>query len=991
MKDFSAVEPRLTVGQRVHGFVVEHAFPLPRLRMMMYVCQHEATGACVVHLHADDEEQVFAIVVRTPAVDDTGLPHILEHTVLCGSEKYPVKEPFTELLKTSLATYLNAHTGSDHTTYPCASINRKDFYNLASVYCDAVFHPRLLKEHFQQEGYHLAWDDQGELTVHGVVYQEMKGYYAELDQVIARHLHRCLFAGSAYAFDAGGEPVSILQLTYERFKAYYERHYHVGNAAFFFYGSLLTEEHLQFLAQEVLTTCRTGESAIICPPQPSCSAQRVQVTYPIGAHEPANRRTAHVIAFLTHPIEDVVTTLALQVLEFYLLGHEGAPLRRALIESGVGTGLIETGLATHQPMATFSVGVRGSEPELADAFQEVLRGTLQNIVAEGLDSQRLEVALYQRELALRTELCTSPAELLTLPACAWLYRLPWTHFLQLDETVAALRQRLAHQPRYLEDLLTEKLLHNPRYCCITCVPDRDHMTREATRVKAELAQRAAQMTAAERARLREEVQRLRELQTTPDPPEARATLPRLGLADVSREPRLLPTHAETVGSATLLHTETFTNGLVFFMLEVDLRGLDEDLWEYLPVYANAVTKVGAGEWDFAQMAEREAACCGGINASLIALRRRGEGDGARPLLEVMTVTLERELPRVLELFEERLLRAQFADRRRLRDVVLQQRACARDGLQSGMITYARRRSARSLSEVAGLSEQMAGLTAVRAIDHAAAMMERSDDEVIEKLERLRAYVARHRAMCVSMTGGSQAVAHMREWLAAFQSCAEPVRPVSVRTFARLDAFEGISLASHVAANALSVPVEVPDEDVGLIRLLCQQLSYGYLWERVRMQGSAYSASAIYFRSGQALTLLSGDDPHIRSTLEVFMGACDYIERELDVSPQAMEQAIVGTLKRYDRPLRGGEVCMNAVADWITGTTPEKKRRARTRLLEARGEDLRRISADVLRPAFHHACVCIVGGEELLARARKELAPRHLHIEPAIDTDSNQLL
>lgn len=983
MRDFSAMKAAMEVGEKAHGFVVKQVVPLPRLRMMAYVCEHEATGARVAHFHADDAEQLFAIAVRTPPADDTGLPHIVEHTVLCGSRKYPVKEPFTELLKTSLATYLNAFTAYDMTIYPCASMNRKDFYNLASVYCDAVFHPRLLREHFQQEGHHYELNEAGELTIKGVVYNEMKGYYAELSDVVTRQVRRQLFEGSCYAHDAGGDPAAIPSLTYEQFKAFHAAHYHVGNASFFFYGSLPTEEHLAFLAAECLGDAERRDAAALGVPVCQCRARRVTVPYPIAAHESPERRAAHVAAFLTHDIEDTVMSLALQILDYYLLGNEAAPLRRALIESRIGSATIHTGLMLHQRLAYFGIGLRGSGADQADAFWERVQETLKKIIRDGLDKERIKVALYQRELALRSEVCMSSAFMALYPATAWLYGLPLDHFFHLDEDVAQLHERLRQNPRYLEEVLEEMLVRNERYCLVTCVPDREYFARQEAKQREQLAARLAELSAAEREQIRAEAVRLAEMQVTPDPPEAKATLPRLRLAEVSREPLLLPRVMEAVGSATLIATDVFTNGLAYVALAVDLRGLEEELWEYVPVYMDAVTKVGAGGLDFAALAEREAACCAGIAVTFGALRRRDDQAAVRALLQMGTTALARELPRALEVMEERLLRVEFGDIERLRNVLRQLRTRMRDSMPDRMTEHARWYSARSFSAVAALQERVNGLTGARAIERVVGEFEQRHEGVIEKLERIRAYIAAHRAVCLSIAGADESVQQAREWLAALQTGAQPVRAAAVTVPARPENYLGVSIAAQVAANALSIPLEMPGEAVALMMLLGQQLTYGYLWERVRMQGSAYHAAAWYRQGAGVFGMISGDDPHIARTLEIYKGVCDYIENEMDLSASGMEQAIIGTLRRYDRPVRGMDASTQALEDWACGITPEEERRERARLLGLTGEDIRRLSVEQMRPAFERAVVSVVAGRELLARAQEALGPGVLVVEPGI--------
>ncbi|MBN2711756.1 MAG: insulinase family protein, partial [Planctomycetes bacterium] len=370
-------QTNLSVGDELHGFRVEKITPLEELRVLAIEARHPKSGARFLHLYTEDEESLFSAAFRTPPPDDTGLPHILEHTVLCGSKRYPVKDPFVELLKTSLATFLNAMTYPDKTVYPCASMNEKDFFNLAGVYCDAVFHPLITEKHFKQEGHHYEFAEPGNtgspLIIKGIVYNEMKGAYSDLDGIIDRNLTRSICPDNAYGKDSGGDPEIIPELTYEQFTNFHARYYHPSNALLFVHGNIPTEKHMKFLDDEYLSKFDAISIDTSIDEQPRWSEPvRATIPYPVGPEDTAEKKTAITVNFLTNDLTDPIKSLSMGILDYYLLGNAASPLRKALIDSKLGEELTDSGYANYQRDTFFTVGLKGTESEKEDEIVEIV-------------------------------------------------------------------------------------------------------------------------------------------------------------------------------------------------------------------------------------------------------------------------------------------------------------------------------------------------------------------------------------------------------------------------------------------------------------------------------------------------------------------------------------------------------------------------------------------------------------------------------------------
>ncbi len=964
----------LELGGVYHGFTVEEISPLPELRAIAYRFSHRQSGARLLHLRTDDPESLFAIAFLTPPPDDTGLPHILEHTVLCGSRRYPVKDAFVELLKRSLATFLNAFTYPDKTVYPCASMNEKDFLNIVRVYCDAVFQPLLTEVHFKQEGHHHAFAKAGDLAspliIRGVVYNEMKGAYSDLDGVIDRHVPRAVFPESVYGRDAGGDPLAIPGLTYEQFRQFHRVHYHPSNAWLFLYGRpdwrrILALLHEEYLASQERLTLSPSLTPQPRWPEPRC----VTVPFPIAPHEKAEGKSAVVLCFLVGELADPVDHLALHLLDDYLLGNAAAPLRKALIDSRLGEELSDSGYASHQRETFFTVGLKGTMPERSEAIRDLIISTCQRLASAGLEPRKIEASLHLLEIASRQITSHYPLNLMDRVYRSWLYGGDPLLYLRLDQHLHQLRARCAAGRGYLENLLQRHLAANPHYAMLTFVPDPGWGEQREKETARRLAEYKASLAPAALERIRREADEIEAKQSSPNSPEALATLPRLALADVPKDGYELPTQQLEVAGRPLLWTDLFSNGITYINLAFDLSDLPDELVDYLPLYAEAMTNMGAAGENYAAMAEREAECCAGIRA---ASSINGQVYAPERLSLQLVATahgLDRNLPRMLAVLGDRLLRNDLSDLERLADVAKQGRVHRRSSIVAAGSHYAALRAGRALSPHGAAVERLSGLSQIALFDRFADDENFLRNEAVDKLRQIQRHLHSSPRVCASVVGAESSLNTVKNWL---EGCLPPgcqatpsshlAAKLAPPSSGKMTA-EGVVVPADVAfvAAAFSCP-PLCHPDAPALHVLSICLCLDYLFGEIRIKGGAYGANASFSGIPGLFSLSSYRDPHIRRTLDIFRKLRDYLERDLNLSAEGVEQAIISAIKTIDRPIRPSQAVDLALMRFLIGETPEFRREYRRRLLALAAADLRRASQHLIA-GVANAAVCALASRE----------------------------
>lgn len=979
----------LAKNDQVHGFTVEQVTALPGLRMTALLFRHRRSGARLLHLAAHDPENLFSVAFKTPPTDDSGLPHILEHTVLCGSAKYPVKDPFNELLKTSLATFLNAMTYPDKTVYPCASMNKKDFLNIARVYCDAVFRPLLTEEHFKQEGHHFDFDKSGDvdsaLTVKGIVYNEMKGAYASLNGVIEREEARSVLPDNAYGLDSGGDPDAIESLSYEAFKSFHQNYYHPSNAYFFTYGDIPVEETLAFLDQEYLSAYEERAVDTKIAEQPRWTSPRHKtVPYPVGKQEALKGKAAVTVNYLSCKLTDTIRSLAMAVLESYLLDNAASPLRKALEDSKLGESLTRSGYADYVRDTYFTVGMKGSEPENADKIVALINQVCRKLAEDGLERDKLETVFHKVEFSAKEIGSSFPLTLMDRVFNYWLNDADPLCLLKLDEHLDTLRRLHETQPRFFEKILMEEIVENQHYSVLTFVPDKDYFKKAKAEAKRRHAEAKAAMTETELQGVAKEAEALEAFQSEPNSPEALATLPKLSLQDVSPTPQTLDTEEQAVEGRPFYKTNVFSNGVNYLTLAVDLAGLDPELGKYLPVFCEAMTKMGAGGRDYLEMAEREASLTGALGAGVSSEGSFDAPNRFSPYLFLSTKALDRKLEGALGLLGERLLDCDFSDLKRLQDLLLQKRVHLNGGVVSSGSHYASLHAARGLNGNLALTEELGGISRIRFYNHLADHFDEVKEELVAQLRRLHAFILQKARFSASFVGDDKSAKLTRECLASLYrrlGDAPLASPDVMAPTPHPVRFEGLAIPTDVSFNAaVFATVEATHPLAPALYLISQQLDHGYLWDEIRVKRGAYGAKASYSTLNGVFTLSSYRDPCLLETYDVFKSIVTHAERKMDLSQDTLEQSIIGAIKHLDRPIRPGDAVELALLRFLRGISDERRTQFRQRLLAVTKEDIVKTVATILKPSQGTMSCCSIADRNKLVKAKGKIKWGEMTVE-----------
>ena len=719
-----------------HGFELLRAEAIPELNTTARLFRHVKTGAELLSLENDDENKCFGIAFRTPVADSTGVAHILEHSVLCGSRKYPVREPFKELLKSSLQTFLNAFTYPDKTCYPVASQNLKDFYNLIDVYLDAVFYPLLPQHVFEQEGWHYEMESLDvPLSYRGVVFNEMKGVYASPDNIVTDNARRSLFPDTGYSFDYGGYPPEIVELNHDYFLAYHRTYYHPANARIYFYGDDPAEERLRLLDNWLSEfEPQVIDSTIAL--QPAFTTPR-RLERPFIAGEDGKGFVT--LNWLLPETSETETNLGLGILGHILIGAPASPLRKALIESGLGEDLAGVGLDTDLRQMSFSTGLKGVDLQDADKVETLILETLQRLAENGIDPRTVEASLNTVEFGLRennTGRFPRGLALMLRSLTTWLYDADPLAPLAFEAPLNAVKARLSTGERYFEDLIRRHLLQNPHRTTLIMRPDPNLHTQWEEEETARLAGRRAAMTADELQAVVENTRTLRQLQDTPDSPAALATIPMLTLADLDRQNKVIPLRIVDYASSRILYHDLFTNGITYLDVGFNLRALPQTLLPYVPLFARALLEMGTEHEDFVSLSQRIGSKTGGIDPDFLTASARASNETVAWLFLRGKATVGRT-QELLDILGDVLLTARLDDRERFRQMVLEEKATQEAQLLPAghAVVNARLRSYFTLAD--WVAEQMGGVSYLFFLRRLTAEVEADWASVRDKLEQLR--------------------------------------------------------------------------------------------------------------------------------------------------------------------------------------------------------------------------------------------------------------
>lgn len=943
---------------------------IPEINTRALLYRHR-TGCEIVSLINEDENKVFGINFRTPPADSTGIAHILEHSVLCGSRKYPVKEPFVELIKGSLNTFLNAFTYPDKTCYPVASTNLQDFYNLIDVYLDAVFYPRLTPEVLQQEGWHYELEDAGDpLRYKGVVFNEMKGAYSDPERILAERTQQSVLPDTTYGVDSGGDPRHIPALSFAQFKRFHEEFYHPSNARIYFYGDDDPEQRLALL-HDYLSTYEAHAVDSTIGTQPRFAApKRQQFPYTVDPDAAEKPKCFVALTWLLQDAIDADERRALQVLEYALLGTPGSPLRKALIDSGLGEDLTGSGLETDLAQMFFSVGLKGVQPGDEDAVEALILQHLGELARGGIDRGMVAAALHTAEFLLRENNTGSYPRGLGLMLrllTDWLYdRDPFTP-LRFADSFAALKAQLAADDRYLEGLLQRHLLDNAHRTTVVLQPDAELGTRLEEEETARLAAARASMSHADLEALVAKTQTLKRRQEQPDPPEALAKLPRLQLSDLDSAVKTVPRQEDQIAGVPVLHHDLFTNGIAYLDVGCDLRVLPQELLPYIPLFGRALLEMGTKSMSFVELQQRIGSQTGGLNAHSLVGTRRG-GEPAAAYLFLRGKAMVDRVADLTAIVRDVLLEGRLDDRERFLQMALEERASAEAGLVPGGHRVVATRLRAQFDETGWLAEQMRGLSYLFFLRQLIADIRRDWPAVQARLEHIRALLVNRPGMlCNATVAGDDRAVCDQSLAALLRELPQEAHSPATWTPHLTAADEGLTVPAQVnyvgkAANLFALGYELD----GSAAVITRYLATTWLWDRVRVQGGAYGAFCSLDPFTGVFAYASYRDPNLLETLQVYDQSGAFL-RDFPISSDELTKAIIGTigdLDAYQLPDAKGYA---SLVRYLTGIDDAYRQQMRDQVLATKAEHFADFAA-VLDQVGAAGRVAVLGSADAIAAA-----------------------
>jgi len=954
----------------LHGFVLIEERFIREYNTRARLWEHRQSGAQLLSLENDDENKVFGIAFRTPPPDSSGVPHIIEHSVLCGSKKYPVKEPFVELMKGSLNTFLNAMTYPDKTIYPVASTNLKDFYNLIDVYLDAVFHPLISPFTLYQEGWHYELEEpQGEMSFKGVVFNEMKGAYSSPDSVMAEEAQHAVFPDTIYRYDSGGEPEAILSLTYEKFRSFYETYYHPSNALIYFYGDDDPEQRLKYMNDALKEFSRREVPAEI-PLQPRLNApQKKEVFYDSG--DDPNAKAQITLNWLLVESGNLEEILALHILDHALIGTPASPLRKALIDSGLGEDLTGGGFQTGYRQTMYSVGLKGVAEQDTEKVERLILETLNQIAEEGFDPETLRASLNTIEFSLRENNTGSYPRGLVMMLNAvenWVYGHNPIEALAFEAPLNAIKHRFQAGERFFENLIRQHFLENPHRVSLVLRPDPQLGQRRAAAEQQRLQQARAQMSPQQLDEIVQITRELKRRQETPDSPEALATIPMLTRTDLEPKVKTIPSEGIRLAESKLLYHDLFTNGILYVDLGFDLHSLPQEWLPYLPIFSRALLETGTCDLTFVQLLQQIGQRTGGIYpTTLFSMSRHTRQPAAWLFLRGKAMT--DQAADLFAILKDVLTSARLHDRERIRQMVLENKASMESGIVHAGHRVVNTRLKARFSEADWAGEQTSGVSQLFFLRELLTRIDTDWESVHQTLEAMRSALIQRAAAICNITLDSANWQNIRPLVEDFVSSLPAGQPsLHAWTKGSLPEVEGLAMPLQV--NFVGKGTNLYEHGYtfhGSALVIVPYLRGSYLWEKVRVQGGAYGGFAVFDQQSGNFNFLSYRDPNLDQTLQAFDQTADYL-RKLELSESELTKAIIGAIGEVDAYQLPDAKGYTALIRYLLGITDEERQRTRGQILNTSQQDFRRFG-EVLESVRQHGAVVARAAPQVCENSR----------------------
>ena len=937
---------------------------IKELRSKATLCRHKKTGAKVILMENEDENKVFYIGFRTTPRESTGVSHILEHSVLCGSKNFPVKDPFIELAKGSLNTFLNAMTYPDKTVYPVASCNDKDFQNLMHIYLDAVFYPNIYNHDmtFKQEGWHYEMEDmESDLTINGVVYNEMKGAFSSPDDVLEREILNSLFPDNAYSEESGGDPDHIPELTYEHYLDMHRTYYHPSNSYIYLYGNMNMAEKLMFIDKNYLSAFEKLEmDTDIKPQKPFLEPKEIRKQYSVSEGEELEENT-----YLSYNIamENNLNPehyLAFQILDYVLCSAPGAPVKQALLDAGIGKdvyGFYDNGVM--QPY--FSLVSKNTDESKKEEFVSVIENKLQQLVAEGLDKKSLTAALNYYEFKYREGDYGSypPGLMYGLQILdSWLYdeNLPFIH-VEAEDTFKFLRDKI--ETDYYETLIKNYLLDNTHKTVLIVEPVENLAEKKEKDLYDKLQAYKASLSDTEIEKIVADTAALLEFQETEDSPEDLECIPVLKKEDIKKETAKLFNEEKKIGDVVSLYHDIFTNGISYFRFMFSAMQVPTEYLTYFGLFKHIIGLVDTEKYSYSGLFHEIHIETGGMVPVVNLYTDSKDLSKCNVYFEWKVKTLESKLQEAYDLSKEVLLHSVFKDEKRLYEIIAELKSRMQSDMTSSGHQVAMGRAASYFSKAAAISNEMNGIPLYRLVSDIEKNYEEKKDELKEKLQNICKFLFRPENLMFDFTGSKEAYDSFADIVSEFASelytCEMAGEGFCVVTEKKNEAFMTAGQVQYVAKAGNFLKKGLPY--TGALRMLKVIMGYDYLWNQVRVKGGAYGCMSGFSKNGDSF-FVSYRDPNLVKTLDVYSGAVDYL-RNFTGDERTMTQYLIGSIGDLDTPLTPQSKGLRSLSAYMTKQTEEDFQKERDELLATNEETIRGL-AEYVESFLEDDCICVVG-------------------------------
>jgi len=937
-----------------------------------YILRHKKTGARVVLLSNEDNNKVFYIGFRTPPTDSTGVAHIIEHSVLCGSEKYPVKDPFIELAKGSLNTFLNAMTYPDKTVYPVASCNDQDFSNLVDVYLDAVFHPNIYHEEkiFKQEGWHYELESaESDLIINGVVYNEMKGAFSSPDDVVAREIFNNLFPDTSYGVESGGDPKVIPELTYENFLDFHSRYYHHSNSYIYLYGDLDMAEKLEYLDKEYLSKYDMLEiDSAVKKQKPFESTKYVSSSYPIAENESEKEHTYLVYSIAMDNNLDRDAYIAFEAIDYAICSAPGAPLKKALIDAGIGKDVYsEYDSGIMQPY--FTITAKDTDIEKQEEFVNIVEKVLYEQANGGLDHVSVRASLNVSEFKYReADFGSYPRGLIVgLNAMdSWLYddMQPFMHILAND-TFAGLKDKI--EDGYFEKLISDRLINNPHKIVLSVLPEKGLTTKTDNELAQKLKEYKESLSADEINKLVEETAELAKYQEAGDSEEALRCIPLLKREDLKKEAATFVNEEIIIGDTKALYHDIFTNGIAYIRFIFDMKNIPANYWVYLGALKSFMGLMDTENFSYMDLFNEMNLKTGGIAPATNTYIDDESRTDCTMTFEIKAKTLLDGIGDVVKLVREMAVGTDYSDKNRLLELVEETKSHIQSGMISAGHQLAVAEAAATISPIDATLNEMSGVPYLRLLEKISDDFDEEAPIVISKLNELTEMIFRPENLFIDYAGPKEGLSLLEEYLPELKKSLK-TQPLTKNGGMVEPNFKkiGYTSASQVQYVArVGNYCEKGYEYNGALKALRVMMGYDYLWTNVRVRGGAYGCMCMFGQTGKSY-FVSYRDPNLDRTVDVYENAAEYV-RSFDADERTMTQYIIGAIADLDVPMTPSKKALYSLSAYMCNRKYESIQKERDELLNVTPEEIRKL-ADYIDAFMETGAYCVVGGEEKISES-----------------------